>query len=143
MWYPPKKAPIEGLITTLRESFSNYGIPETLTTDGGPEFSSHLTKEFLKRWNVHHRVASAYNPHANCRAEIGVKTIKRLIAGNLGPGGNLDADSFHRALLTYRNNPDPGTKQSPAMYMFGRPTRDLVPRLPSDQRPRPTSGPQS
>ncbi len=78
-----------GLITVLRDTFSAYGIPETLTSDGGPEFAAHATRDFLKSWSVHHRIASAYYPHGNCRAEVAVKSTKRLIAGKTGPGGKL------------------------------------------------------
>ena len=60
--------------------------------------------------------------------------MKRLIAGNTGPAGTL-SDSFHKALLTYRNGPDPDTKMSPAMCVFGRPTRDLLPGIPNSYRP--------
>ena len=125
----PSRDGASGLVQTLRETFSTFGIPDTLTSDGGPEFSSHTTRRFLVDWGVHHRTASAYHPHANCRAEVAVKTIKRLLAGNTGPGGAL-TDRFHKALLQYRNSPDPETKMSPAACLFGRPTRDLLPGIP-------------
>ena len=64
-------------------------------------------------------------PHSNCRAEVGVKTIKRLITGNVGREGSLDIDKFQRAILQYRNTPDKDTKLSQAMCLFGRPIRDL------------------
>ena len=115
----------------LRDTFSTFGIPDTLTSDGGPEFASHGTRAFL---GVHHRMASVYHPHANCRAEVAVKTMKRLIAGNTGPAGAL-SDDFHKALLQYRNGPDPTTKISPAACLFGRATRDLIPGLPRRYRP--------
>lgn len=102
----------KALTTVLRETFATYGIPDTLTSDGGPQFSSHLTANFLKAWNVEHRISSAYNPHANCRAEHGVKTMKRLIAGNTTSNGDLAVDKFHKAILQYRNSPDPYTQRS-------------------------------
>ena len=83
---------------------------------------------------VFHRMSSAYNPHANCRAETAVKTTKRLIAGNTGPGGTL-SDNFHQALLQYRNGQSPGTGMSPAQCLFGRATRDILPGLPATYRP--------
>ena len=126
----------KGLAATLIDTFSTFGIPTTLTSDGGPEFSSQTTLELLTSWGVIHRVSSAYFPHANNRAETGVKTIKTLIAGNTGPGGSLQS-SFHKALLQYRNSPSPDTKMSPAMCLFGRPTRNLLPSLPSKLTPPP------
>ena len=124
----------EGLCRVLRDTFATYGIPETLTSDGGPEFASHTTRDFLSSWSVFHRTSSAYNPHANCRAETAVKTTKRLIAGNTGPGSTL-SDDFHQALLQYRHGPSPGTGMSPAQCLFGRATRDILPGLPATYHP--------
>ena len=123
-----------GLAATLREVFGSFGIPDTITTDGGPEFTAHSTAEFLDSWGVQHRICSAYTPHSNNRAETGVKSMKRLIAGNTGPGGALKT-SFYKALLTYRNSPCPDTRVSPAMCVLGRATRDLIPTLPSRLQP--------
>ena len=119
-----------GLATILRDTFATFGIPDTLTSDGGPEFAAHSTRELLHTWGVHHRVSAAYNPHANNRAETAVKTVKRLIAGNTGPGGSLQSP-FFKALLLYRNCPSPDTKMSPSMALFGRPIRDLLPIIPA------------
>ena len=74
-----------GLANVLRETFAAYGIPDTITTDGGPEFTAHSTQQLLANWGVHHRRCSAYHPHSNNRAETAVKSMKRLIAGNTGP----------------------------------------------------------
>ena len=56
--------------------------------------------------------------------------MKRLIAGNTGPGGTLTSP-FYKALLTYRNTPAPDTRTSPAIIVLGRPIRDMLPTLPS------------
>ena len=127
-----------GLINTLRRTFATYGIPDELSSDGGPEFVAHNTQQFLWTWGIHHRLSSVAFPHSNCRAEIGVKTIKRLITGNVASSGDLDIDTFQQAILQYRNTPDPATKLSPAMCLFGRPIRDLIPILPGKYHPHPT-----
>ena len=127
-----------GLIKTLRHTFATYGIPDELSSDGGPEFVSHATREFLRQWGVHHRLSSVAFPHSNCRAEVGVKTVKRLITGNVGKDGAINIDTFQAAILQYRNTPDPTTKMSPAMCVFGRPVRDLIPILPGKYHPHTT-----
>ena len=96
-----------GLINSLRRNYVTYGIPDELSSDGGPEFIADNTKSFLKSWGVRHRISSVAFPHSNCRAEVGVKTVKRMIVGNTGPNGELDTDAFQCAMLTYRNTPDP------------------------------------
>ena len=76
--------------------------------------------------------------HSNCRAEVGVKTVKRLITGNIGKDGAINVDAFQAAILQYRNTPDPITKISPAMCLFGRPVKDLIPILPGKYSPHTT-----
>ena len=57
-------------------------------------------------------------PHSNCRAEVGVKTIKRLITGNVRHDGSLDVDKFQQAILQYRNTPDKDTKFYPQQCAY-------------------------
>jgi hypothetical protein len=83
------------------------------------------TKVFLSDWNIHHRVSSAYHSQSNGRAEVAVKSAKRLLRKNLGPNGSLDTDKLLRAMLQLRNTPDPDCKVSPAEIIFGRPLRDV------------------
>ena len=40
----------DGLIKCLREEFVTYGIPEELSSDGGPQFIAAETQAFLKAW---------------------------------------------------------------------------------------------
>jgi hypothetical protein len=127
-----------GLIKCLRETFITYGIPDELASDGGPEYTSKETQHFLKSWGVSHRVSSVAFPHSNCRAELGVKTCKRMITNNTGPVGEIDTDRFQRAMLQYRNCPDQDTKLSPAMIVFGRAIKDFIPILPGRYKPHST-----
>ncbi|CAL4115974.1 unnamed protein product [Meganyctiphanes norvegica] len=124
-----------GLIASLKDTFTTFGIPEELSSDGGPEFTASSTQKFLHDWGIHHRLSSVAFPHSNCRAELGVKTVKRLLTDNVGPGGDLNNDAFRRALLQYRNTPDRDTRLSPAMCIFGHHIRDFIPALPVKYRP--------
>jgi hypothetical protein len=128
----------DGLVKRLRETFVTFGIPEELTSDGGPQFTSGKTRSFLENWGVLHRVTSVANAHANSRAEIAVKTIKRMLMNNTGPTGSLDVDAFQRAMLIYRNSIDPDTKASPALILFSRPIRDAIPIIMGRYKPHNT-----
>ena len=116
------------VITQLRTYFSFFGIAEVLSTDGAPVFTSNEMKNFCKQWGVTQRISSAYFPTSNKRAEIAVKSAKRLIRDNTDSHGSLDTDKFCRALLIHRNTPDPTTNVSPAEIVYGRPIRDHIPK---------------
>ena len=113
-----------GLITCLRRFFITFGVPQELSSDGGPEFKSDTTSKFLKDWGVFHRISSAYYPESNGRAEVAVKSAKRLLRDNTGPSGSLNSDKFLKAMLQLRNTPDPDCNLSPAEIIYGHPLRD-------------------
>ena len=96
-------------VDILMQLGRDFNIPETLTTDGGPHFISETLKLFLEQYGIRHRLTSVGNPHANSRAEIAVKTAKRLLRENVGVSGKLDTVKVSQALLTYRNTPDRDT----------------------------------
>ena len=67
------------LINISRDIFCSYGVPEEVSSDGGPQFSSHAFQTFLKTWGIDHRLSSVSYPQSNGRAEMGVKTAKRML----------------------------------------------------------------
>ena len=114
----------KGLVSCLRQYFTTFGVPEELASDGGPEFTADTTQSFLRRWDIRHRLSSAYFPQSNGRAEVAVKSAKRLLRANVGPTGSLDNDRFMRAMLQLHNTPDPDCNVSPSEVIFGKPIRD-------------------
>ena len=127
-----------GLVKRLREIFVTYGIADELSSDGGPEFTSEETQQLLSNWGVHHRLSSVALAHSNGRAELGVKTCKRMLMDNTGPNGEINLDKFQRGMLQYRNTLDRDTGFSPAQMIFGRPIKDFIPILPGSYRPHNT-----
>jgi hypothetical protein len=126
------------LVTRLRSMFVTFGIPAEISTDGGPEFTATETQTFFKNWGVSHRLSSVAYPHSNCRAEVGVKTAKRLITENTDDSGEIDTAKFQRAVLQYRNTPTSPGNMSPAEIVFGRQIRDFIPVKPGRYEPADT-----
>ena len=107
------------LIDCLLRTFVTFGIPDECVTDGGPEFTAATTHQFLKEWEVHHRLSSVANDSS---------------LNNTSPHGSLNTETLQRAILQYCNTPDPNTKLSPAQCVFGRPIKDFMPIL--ERHPR-------
>ena len=119
----------------LQEHFTNFNIPEEISMDGGPQIMSDTVKSCLSRWGVKHRLSSAYFPHSNNRAELAVKTGKRLLRDNLTIHGSLATYKVMRALMQYRNTPLTNLRLSPAQIVFNRQLRDFLPVLPHKYKP--------
>ena len=119
----------KGLCEALRKIFATFGVPEEISSDGGPEFVATEATDFYSRWGLKHRLSSAYFPQSNGRAEVAVKITKRLLEDNMTEDGTLNTDKMVRALLQQRNTPDRDCKLRPAEVLFGRGLRDAMPQL--------------
>ena len=84
-----EEAHAKGLIEMCRETFMAFGVPVELSSDGGPEYSSHEFKTFLERWGVQHSVSSTYFPASNGLAEVAIKQGKRALQNNVNENGEL------------------------------------------------------
>ena len=85
-----------------------------------------VDQNFLSHWGIRHRLSSAHFPKSNGRADVAVKTAKRLLMSNTSPTGSLNNDKFLQAMLQLRNSPDPDCNITPAQIIFGRPLRDTL-----------------
>ena len=125
--YFPGSTVSSTIISTFREFFHRWGVPEEISLDGGPNLVSNEVKNWLKKWGVTIRLSSAYYPQSNGRAEAAVKSIKRLINGNTGNRGSINTDQIAQALLQHRNTPLRDINLSPAQLALGRELRDTMP----------------
>ena len=120
-------APTKKLLSAMREIFCQVGVPQSVMSDGGPQFTSGAFRNFLDRWGVQHRMSSPHYPQSNGRAGSAVKAAKKLIRCCWDDYRNqLDEERWTRGILQQRNTPGRGGR-SPAQIIFGRPVRDLLP----------------
>ena len=110
------------VITILKKQSARFGIPSTIVSDNGPQFSSEEFKQFVSKWGINHTVSSPNHPQGNGKAESAVKVIKNMIKKALKDGRDQ-----YEALLELRNTPRQDTGLSPNQMMFGRNTRSMIP----------------
>ena len=94
-----------GLVKRLREVFVTYGIADELSSDGGPLFTAEETEPLFPNWGAHHRLSSVVLANSNGRAELGIKTCKRMLLENTGTSCNINFDKLQRDMLQNRNTP--------------------------------------
>ena len=123
----PNNSSSASIMNVLREFFTRWGVPEEISLDGAPNYTSKEITDWLKSWGVTCRISSAYYPQSNGRAEVAVKCLKRLLRGNTGPRGAINNDKTAKALMQFRNTPLRDINKSPAELALGRPIRDVLP----------------
>jgi len=115
------------VISFLKPMFARYGVPVTLISDNGPQFTSAEMRQFAETYGFHHVTSSPYYPQANGQAERTVRTIKNLLQ---------NANDPFMALLSYRATPMQWCSLSPAELLQGRKIRTDVPQPKSSFIPQ-------
>ena len=113
------------------------GRSKQLDSDGGPQFMSDAFSKFLRIWGVKHQMSSSYYPQSNGRAEVAVKSAKRMLQDNVGPNGMINSDRVACAVLQYHNTPLQDGTMSPSQLLFGRALSDFLPVNPRAYRLHP------
>ena len=104
-------------IEKMQSTFATFGIPETLVTDNGTNFTSAEFEEFLKSNGIHHTGTASYHPALNGLTERAVQTFK---SGMMKlTSGTLEA-RVARFLFNYRITPQITTGVLPSELLFGR-----------------------
>nr|XP_049464909.1 uncharacterized protein K02A2.6-like [Anopheles coluzzii] len=108
-------------ITMLRGLFARFGMPVTLVTDNGTQFTSEAFSDFCLKNGVHHMRTAPFHPQSNGQAERFVDSFKRALR-KIRIGGMALQEAIDIFLQTYRTTPNPQVEQnkSPAELMFGR-----------------------
>lgn len=102
----------EVVINKLKELFSSFGVPETVRSDNGPQFSTQF-KNFTHSYNFIHTTS---DPHF-------VRSPKQLLKKN--------TEDIHLAFLAYRST-SIESGFSPAELLMSRKLRTNLPQLPSN-----------
>ena len=112
----------DAVIQVLKKQFSRHGIPDTVVSDNGSQFTSQEFHEFSLEWEFNHVTSSPHYPKSNGKAESSVKVVKQLFKK-----AYRDGKDPWLALLDNRNTPTEGLDTSPAQRLMSRCTRTLLP----------------
>jgi len=106
----------------------SHGIPETISTDNGPPYTSHEMKEYCSKMGIKLTVVSPKDPQCNGFVENFVKNICKLLHTSVAEG--LDPRSqLSSYLLQYRSTPHSTTEKSPFQMLYNRPIRTKLPQI--------------
>lgn len=130
-------------ISILRSIFARLGMPETLVSDNGTQFTSSEFATFCSTNGIDHVTTAPFHPQSNGQAERFVDTFKRAIK-KLEEGRGSTDEALETFLLAYRSTPNRSAPDglSPSEIMFGRRIRTCLELLrPPAERPPPVPPP--
>ena len=128
-----KAATMTSTIQHLRQLFARFGIPVTIVTDNGTQFTSSEFSQFCSLNGIHHVKTAPYHPASNGLAERAVRIFKegvwKFVNGTV-------SDRIARLLFQYRSTPHTTTGMSPAELLLGRKLRTRLDSIRPDVRQR-------
>ena len=86
------------IIDALKDIFARHGIPETVVSDNGPQYSSLEFFQFSQKYNFQHITSSPYYSQSNGHVERGVQTVKKTLQAVQRPtlgAGAIGRHHFH------------------------------------------------
>jgi len=110
------------VINRLKEIFSEHGIPETLISDNGPQFSAAEFKEFAQEYGFDHTTSSPLYPQSNGFIERCVQTVK-----NIMKKCHDSRSDINMALLCLRTTPVSHNIPAPCMVLNNRLYKTNIP----------------
>ena len=124
--FPMNTATSFTTIQRLRQLFAQFGIPDSIVSDNGPQFASAEFDNFCRLNGIVHTKVAPYHPSSNGLAERAVKIFK---TGVKKQSGGTWSDQIARFLFQYRITPHTTTGISPAELMFGRKVQSRLDKL--------------
>jgi len=112
------------VINILKQLFGEFGIPQIVRSDNGPQFSSHAFKQFAEAYGFDHVSSSPHYPKSNGFIESQVKLVKHSLSKVVQDNGDPQL-----ALLRLRTTPLDSKLPSPAELLQGRTLRDDLPQI--------------
>lgn len=119
----PEAIPIpESTAATVARAFvqtwiSRFGVPSTVTTDRGPQFTSHLWKAFTQLLGTTHIRTTSYHPIANGLVERFHRQLKAALKAS--PHPDHWTDMLPLALLGVRTSLKEDIKSTAAELVYG------------------------
>ncbi|KAI3758225.1 hypothetical protein L6452_05778 [Arctium lappa] len=83
-----------------KQIFTWFGTPRALISDEGTHFLNNLLHGVLEKYNIKHRIATAYHPQTNGLAELSNRVIKGILE-KVGPNRKDWAFKLDDALWAY------------------------------------------
>jgi hypothetical protein len=117
---PLKKVTSENMVEFVKEHIIyRFGIPQTITTDQGTQFTSSEFRDFAESTGIKLLNSSPYYAQANGQAEASNKIMIKIILKKIDQKPKRWHSVLNEALWAYRMAPHGATQTSPYELVYG------------------------
>jgi hypothetical protein len=118
---PMKLVATKDVINFVKEQvIHRFGIPQTITTDGGSVFISEEFKKFATDMGIKLIRSSPYYPQANAQAEASNQSLIKINKRKIDEHPRRWHEVLSKALWAYRISCNGATKTSPYHLVYGQ-----------------------
>ena len=120
---PLRSMKADKVVQALVEFFSRYGLPESIQSDCGTNFTSKFFKDKMKELGVKHMTSSPYHPQSQGSIERFHQTLKTLFKKYCGEENNNWDKELPYLLFAIRSIPNDSLGLSPFDLVYGHNVR--------------------
>ncbi|KAL1194512.1 putative mitochondrial protein [Cardamine amara subsp. amara] len=100
--------------------FPRFGVPRVVISDGGSHFINRVFEKLLKKYGVHHRVATPYHPQTSGQVEVSNRQIKEILEKTVGRSLKDWSIKLDDALWAYRTAFKTPLGTTPFHLLYGK-----------------------
>nr|GFA85825.1 reverse transcriptase domain-containing protein [Tanacetum cinerariifolium] len=90
------------VIKFLKSLFSRFGTPKAIISDRGTHFCNDQFARIMSKYEVTHRLSTAYYPQTSGQVEVTNRGLKRILKRTVGENRALWSDKLEDALWAFR-----------------------------------------
>ncbi|GKC23906.1 reverse transcriptase domain-containing protein [Tanacetum coccineum] len=108
------------VVNFLKKLFSRFGIPKALISDRGTHFCNFQMEKILKKYGVHHRIATTYHPQTSGQVENTNSALKRILEKTVKDNPSVWSRKLDDALGASRTAYKTPIDTTPYQLLYGK-----------------------
>nr|GEW83077.1 reverse transcriptase domain-containing protein [Tanacetum cinerariifolium] len=122
-WVKAKALPTNDarvVVKFLKSLFSRFGTPKAIISDRGTHFCNNQFSRVMLKYEVTHRLSTAYHPQTSGQVEVTNRGLKRILKRTIGENRALWSDKLEDALWEFRTTFKTPVGCTPYRLVYGK-----------------------
>nr|GFB97685.1 reverse transcriptase domain-containing protein [Tanacetum cinerariifolium] len=108
------------VVKFLKSLFFHFGTPKAIISDRGTHFCNDQFTRIMSKYEVTHRLSTAYHPQTSGHVEVTNRGLKRILERTVGENHALWSDKLEDALWTFRTAFKTSVGCTPYRLVYGK-----------------------